>query len=180
MKLFLTVCFLIAPFICFSQDTHKQSKLTVTAVNDTLVTTKDSAAAISGMYKSNAYKRDFYVFEDNSNDTVLFHGKPRNICDFIYFFPDSNKILYDAEAWGSCSRVYRKDMFSDPRMCWVGQGEYEISGDSIKIYGGYAAARKLLYSGVMKDGKMTLWRYNATIVYTQSYPLVFEQCLECK
>lgn len=95
---------------------------------------KTSSQVLRGMYKSNYYKRDFYyIADDPPYDTLVEHGKPRNICDFIYFLPDSNKIMFDDESWGTCWKV-RHEMLSKNRPCWIGEASYEISGDSLKIY----------------------------------------------
>jgi hypothetical protein len=110
------------------------------------VLSQDTIARPCGMYKSNSYKRNFYVLADDSNDTLLFKGKPRNIHDLIYFFPDSNGILYDDEAWKSCTGAYKKDFTSDPMACWVGHADYELTGDSIKIYHSFKEVTYVLHS----------------------------------
>lgn len=141
---------------------------------------QDTTKHLCGMYQSNTYKRNFYVLADDSNDTLLFKGKPRNIHDFIYFLPDSNKVLYDDESWGACTRKYKQDMTPGSLACWVGHAEYEMKGDSIKIFYRKKEEIVLLYTGTHVNQKLVLRRHNASMIYPREHDLIFEKCMECQ
>jgi hypothetical protein len=123
MRTIYSLIILLFPFLCFSQ------------AKDTSLVVNQELTSLSGMYKSNSYKRNIICWNEEGTGMEIVEAKPRVINDFIFFIPYTDSVRFNVDAWSgtSCKRQY-KDMFFDSMAVWIGKGTYEIKNDSVKIY----------------------------------------------